>query len=163
MHKSPVFGHSIEFVAHREYTTGHAIRPLAGKCWSKTDRYYTKQYGAEPTPRCTLVIDVSESMPSGGGALNKYESACPAGPCLSYLLLRQQDAVGCITFDSAVRQIVPARSQMTHLDAVLGAMNVSKPREKTDIEGILRRVTESMPGRGMVVILSDLLVGREPL
>src|SRR5262249_44899868 len=34
---------------------------------------------------------------------------------------------------------------------------------KTDIEKILRQVTESMPSRGMVVIISDLLVDREPL
>jgi uncharacterized protein (DUF58 family) len=163
MHKSPVFGHSIEFVQHREYTSGDDIRHLDWKVWSKTDRYYIKQYEAETNLRCTLVVDVSESMHYGRGPLNKYEYNCTAAASLAYLLLRQQDAVGCITFDSAVRHIIPARSQMTHLDAVLGAMNVSKPREKTDIEAILRRVTESMPGRGMVVVLSDFLVDREPL
>jgi len=42
-------------------------------------------------------------------------------------------------------------------------MHVSKPREKTNIEAILRRVAESMHGRGLVVIVSDLLVDREPL
>jgi uncharacterized protein (DUF58 family) len=163
MHKSPLFGHSIEFVQHREYTHGDDIRHLDWKVWSKTDRFYIKQYEAETNLRCQLIIDVSESMHYGRGPLNKYSYACTAGACLAYLLLRQQDAVGTITFDSDVRHIVPARSPMTHIDAIIGAMHVSKPREKTDVERILRRVTESIPQRGMIVLISDFLVDREPL
>jgi uncharacterized protein (DUF58 family) len=163
MHKSPVFGHSVEFVQHREYTPGDDIRHLDWKVWSKTDRYYVKQFEAETNLRCTLLVDVSESMHLGTGAMNKYEYACTIAACLAYLLIKQQDAVGCITFDSAPRQIIPARSQQTHLDAILKAMDISRPREKTDIEGILRRVTDSVPARGMIVLISDLLVDREPL
>ncbi len=163
MHRSPVFGHSIEFVQHREYTAGDDIRHLDWKVWSKTDRYYIKQYEAETNLRCHLIVDVSESMHYGRGALNKYAYACTAGACLAYLLLRQQDAVGCITFDSDVRQIVPARSQMTHIDAIVNAMHVSKPREKTDIQKILRRATETLHSRSMIVLISDLLIDREPL
>jgi len=163
MHRSPVFGHSIEFVQHREYTLGDDIRHLDWKVWSKTDRYYIKQYEAETNLRCNRVIDVSESMHYGRGALNKYNYACTVGACLGYLLLRQQDAVGCITFDQDVRNIIPPRSQQIHIDAITKAMNVSRPKEKTDVEKILRRVTESIPSRGLIVIVSDLLVDREPL
>jgi uncharacterized protein (DUF58 family) len=163
MHKSPFFGHSIEFVQHREYTSGDDIRHLDWKVWSKTDRFYIKQYEAETNLRTTLVVDVSESMHYGRGSLNKYGYGCTIAACLAYLLLRQQDACGLITFDSDVRQIVPARSQNTHIDALCKAMDVSRPREKTDIEKIMRRVAESMPGRGMVVLISDLLCDREPL
>src|SRR5258708_18606968 len=138
MHKSPVFGHSIEFVQHREYTVGDDIRHLDWKVWSKTDRYYIKQYEAETNLRCTLIIDVSESMHYGRGAMNKYEYACTIGACLAYLLLRQQDAAGCLTFDSDVRQVIPARSQQTHIDPIAKAMPVTKPREKTDAEKIPR-------------------------
>ncbi len=84
---------------HREYTTGDDIRHLDWKVWSKTDRFYIKQYEAETNLRCNLVVDVSESMHYGRGPLNKYEYACTVAACLAYLLLRQQDAVGCITFD----------------------------------------------------------------
>jgi uncharacterized protein (DUF58 family) len=163
MHKSPVFGHSIEFVQHREYTTGDDLRHLDWKVWSKTDRFYIKQYEAETNLRCNLVVDVSESMHYGRGPLNKYSYACTAGACLAYLLLRQQDAVGCITFDDTVRNIIPPRSQLTHIDAIVGSMDASRPRDKTDILSILRRVTESIHNRGMVVIISDFLVDREPL
>lgn len=163
MHKSPFFGHSVEFVQHREYTPGDDIRHLDWKVWSRTDRFVVKQFEEETNLRCTLVVDASESMQYGTGPMTKYEYGCSIAACLAYLLLRQQDAVGCITFDSAPRQIVPPRSQQTHLDAILKAMDVSKPKEKTDIEGILRRVTDSIAQRGMIVLISDLLCDRGPL
>src|SRR5438105_9086221 len=163
MHRSPFFGHSVEFTQHREYTSGDDIRHLDWKVWSKTDRFHIKQYEAETNLRCTLVVDVSESMHYGRGALNKYNYACTAAACLAYLLLRQQDAVGLITFDSDVRQVLPPRAQQTHIDGLVQAMDVSRPREKTDIEKILRRVTENISARGLIVLVSDLLVDRDPL
>lgn len=163
MHKSPFFGHSVEFVQHREYVAGDDLRHLDWKVWSKTDRFYVKQYEEETNLRSTIVVDVSESMHYGRGPLNKYAYACTVAACLGYLLLRQQDAVGLITFDENVRQIVPARSQQTHIDALVQAMHTSRPRAKTDLEKILRRVAESVSSRGMIILVSDLLADREPL
>lgn len=163
MHRSPFFGHSVEFVQHREYVPGDDIRHLDWKVWSKTDKFFIKQFEEETNLRATLVVDVSESMHYGNGPLNKYGYGCTVAACLAYMLLRQQDAVGCITFDDEVRQIVPSRSALTHLDAIVNAMHVSKPAKKTDLYAILRRVTESLGGRGMIVLISDLLADREPL
>jgi uncharacterized protein (DUF58 family) len=163
MHKSPFFGHSVEFVQHRDYTAGDDLRHLDWKVWSKTDKFYIKQYEAETNLRSHLVVDVSASMHYGNGPLNKYNYGCTIAACIAYLLLHQQDSAGCMTFDEDVRQVVPARSQHNHIDAIVKAMHVSTPRDKTDIEKILRRVAENAPGRGMVIIISDLLVDREPL
>jgi uncharacterized protein (DUF58 family) len=157
-------------VQHREYVAGDDIRHLDWKVWSKTDRFYIKQFEEETNLRSHLVVDVSESMhygPKVGGlrreGLNKYEYACTTAACLGYLLLRQQDSVGLMTFDADVRQVVPPRSQHTHIDALVKAMDVSRPREKTDAEKILKRVAEKVTSRGMIVLVSDLLVDRAPL
>ncbi len=163
MHKSPFFGHSIEFAQHRDYTSGDDLRHLDWKVWSKTDKFYIKQYEAETNLRAHLVVDVSKSMHYGNGPLNKYNYACTIASCLAYLITRQQDAVGATTFDEGVRQVVPSRSAQNHLQAIVAALHVSKPRDKTDIERILKRVAEHAPGRGMIIIVSDLLVDREPL
>ena len=138
MHRSPFFGHSVEFVQHRDYTPGDDIRHLDWKVWSKTDRFYVKQYEEETNLRSTFIVDVSESMHYGRGPLNKYEYACTAAACLAYLLLRQHDSAGLMSFDADVREVVPARSSQHHLDALLRALHVSKPRDKTDLERILR-------------------------
>jgi uncharacterized protein (DUF58 family) len=163
MHKSPFFGHSVEFVQHREYVPGDDVRHVDWKVWSKTDRFYIKQFEEETNLRAHLVVDVSESMHYGRGPLNKYNYACTIAACLGYLLLRQRDSVGLLTFDADVRQVVPPRSQQTHIDSLIKALDVSRPREKTDAEKILRRVAESISGRGMIILVSDLLVDRGPL
>ncbi len=163
LHKSRFFGHSVEFVQHRDYVPGDDIRHLDWKVWAKADRYYIKQFEAETNLRCTLVVDVSESMQYGRGPMSKYEYGCTIAACLAYLILRQQDSAGLVTFDSHVRHILPARSAQNQLDAIIKAMDVSRPREKTDLRAIMARVAETMPSRGMVVIISDLLTDREPL
>jgi uncharacterized protein (DUF58 family) len=169
MHKSPLFGQSVEFVQHREYVPGDDLRHVDWMVWSKTDRYYVKQYEAETNLRSYLVVDASESMLYGAdrhrkaGTLHKYEYAATAAACLAYLTIKQQDSAGLITFDSDVRQVLPPRSSQLHMDAVVKALHVSKPREKTDPLKIMRRVAESMPSRGLVMLFSDLLCDREPL
>src|SRR5262245_46955970 len=163
MHKSPFFGHSVEFVQHRDYVAGDDIRYLDWKVWSKTDRFYIKQFEAETNLRCTFVVDVSESMQYGRGPLNKYEYACTIAACLAYLVIRQQDSAALVTFDETVRQVLPARSAQNHLEAIVKAMDISRPRQKTDLSKIFRRVAETTPSRGMIVIVSDFLADREPL
>jgi uncharacterized protein (DUF58 family) len=163
MHRSQFFGHSVEFVQHREYTPGDDIRHLDWKVWSKTDRFYVKQYEEETNLGCTLAVDVSESMHYGRGGNDKYSHACTAAACLAYLILLQQDSVGLITFDDDVRKVVPVRSQQAHVDAIVQGLHVSRPQAKTDLQKVMRRIAETVSARAMVIIISDLLADRESL
>ena len=163
LHRSPYYGQSVEFVQHREYVAGDDPRRIDWKVWSKTDKYYIKQYEEETNLRCTLLVDVSESMQFGTGALTKYEYACAVAASLAYLLLRQQDSVGLTSFDAAVRTVVPSRSKRNHLHAVLAALDANNPAEKTDIYSILAEVADQQSQRGMIVLISDLFVPREGL
>lgn len=163
LHRSPYFGQSVEFVQHREYVAGDDPRRIDWKAWSKTDRYYIKQYEEDTNLRCTLLVDVSESMQFGSGALSKYEYACAIAASLAYLLLRQQDSVGLVSFDSGVRAVVPSRSRRNHLHAVLAALDAQNPAEKTDLYSILAKVADDQSQRGMIVLVSDLFAPREGL
>ena len=163
VHRSPYFGQSVEFLQHREYAQGDDLRRIDWKVWAKQDRYYVKQYEEETNLRCTLLVDVSGSMRYGSGAMSKYEYASTVAVSLAYLLLRQQDAVGCVAFDESARTTVPLRSKRNHLQSVIAALDVSAPKQKTDLYRILRHVAESYPRRGMVLLVSDLLVERAGL
>ena len=163
MHRSPYFGQSVEFVQHRQYTWGDDLRNVDWKVWAKQDRFYVKQYEEETNLRATLLVNVSSSMRYGSQAMNKYEYACTVAASLAYLVLRQQDAIGCVSFDESVRLAVPQRTKRNHLDSILQALNVSAPKGKTGIYQIIRTVAESFPRRGMMVLISDLLVDRPEL
>jgi uncharacterized protein (DUF58 family) len=62
MHRSPYFGQSLEFLQHREYVAGDDLRRIDWKLWSRSDRYYLKQYEEDTNVRVMLVVDGSESM-----------------------------------------------------------------------------------------------------
>lgn len=160
VHRSPYFGQSVEFLQHREYAAGDDLRRIDWKVWAKQDRYYVKQYEEETNLRCTFLVDVSNSMRYGSGPLNKYEYGCTLAVSLAYLLLRQQDAVGCVAFDATARMTVPLRANRNHLNSVIQALDVSQPKEKTDLFRVMRTVAEGYPRRGMVVVVSDLLADR---
>ena len=163
MHRSPYFGQSIEFLQHREYAPGDESRHIDWKVWSKTDKYYVKLFEEETNLRTVLLVDASESMQFGSAGGTKFDYACVTAAALSYLLLKQQDAVGVVTFDAAVRAVVPPRSKRSHLQAVLSALHVEQPAQKTDLLATLRRVAEDNVQRGLVVLISDLLADREGL
>jgi len=157
MHRSPYFGQSVEFLQHREYVAGDDLRHVDWKVWAKQDRLYVKQYEEDTNLRCTMLVDVSNSMSYGRGALNKYEYACSIAGSLAYLLLKQQDAVGCLAFDETVRTRVPTRSKRNHIHSIIESLNVTEPKDKTEMYSTLRAAAENLPRRGMVVLVSDLL------
>ncbi len=162
-HKSPYFGQSIEFVQHREYVPGDDVRRIDWKVWSKTDKFYLKLYEEETNLRTTLLVDASESMQFGQRGRTKFDYACSITACLSYLLLRQSDAVSMTTFDEGLRHRVPSDSRQKHLNAILAALSAESPARKTDMYQILRQVAEEKSHKGMVVLISDLFAPRENL
>ena len=161
MHRSPYFGQSVEFLQHREYTIGDDLRHVDWKVWARQDRLVVKQFEEETNLRCTLLVDVSNSMAYGRGPLNKYEYACTLAASFAYLVLRQQDAVGCVAFDDRVRARIPTRSKRNHILSLIESLHVSEPADKTDMYAVLRGVAETSPRRGMMVLVSDLLAPPE--
>mgnify|MGYP001823768130 CR=1 FL=1 len=157
MHRSPYFGQSVEFLQHREYVPGDDLRHVDWKVWARQDRVYVKQFEEDTNLRCTMLVDVSNSMKYGKGPLNKYEYACTLAASLAYLILKQNDAVGCISFDQQIRIQIPIRSKRNHLQSVIESLDVSRPADKTDIYPIFRNVAETTPRRGMMIVFSDLL------
>ena len=67
MHPSPYHGFSVEFAEHREYVPGDDMRHVDWKVWSKTDKFYLKQYEEETNLLIYLLLDTSESMAYASG------------------------------------------------------------------------------------------------
>jgi uncharacterized protein (DUF58 family) len=161
MHRSPYFGQSVEFLQHREYAPGDDLRRVDWKVWAKQDRLYVKQYEEDTNLRCCLLVDTSASMEYGSGSMTKCDYGITAAAALAYLLLRQQDAVGCAVFDESIRQSIPQRTSTAHLTTIIRALETREPREKTKLLDVLARAAEIYPRRGMMVVISDLFVPAE--
>ncbi|MDG2407960.1 MAG: DUF58 domain-containing protein [Pirellulales bacterium] len=163
IHRSPRFGQSVEFLQHRQYVPGDDLRHVDWKVWAKQDRFYVKQFEDDTNMPVTMLVDVSASMQYGSGPLSKYDYGCTAAASLAYLLLRQQDMVGCVAFDQSIRFQVPQRSKKNHLEAITQALVTGAPSEKTEFYPILRKVAEEIPRRGMTILISDLLADTDGL
>ena len=163
MHRSPWFGQSLEFVQHREYVPGDDTRRIDWKLWSRSDRYYLKQFEEDTNVRVMLLVDGSESMQFGTGALTKFDYGRTVAAALSMLALKQNDAVGVSVFDAAIRSLIPTSSRHNHLQTVLAGLSVEAARGRTEIRQVLQRVAESLSHRSIVILVSDLLYDREAL
>ncbi len=160
-HRSPYFGQSVEFVQHRQYVPGDDVRHVDWKVWARQDRLVIKQYEEDTNLRCNLLVDSSASMAYGEGEANKFEYAATLAACLALLILKQQDAVGCITFDKSIRNRVPLRASQKHLTAILTALESTNAKEETDLQKVFRDVVQSNPRRGLMILISDLLSTEE--
>ena len=157
LHKSPYQGFSVEFAEHREYAPGDDIRHVDWKVWSKTDKYYLKQYEEETNLLTYLLLDVSESMGyASEGNVTKLQYAEFVAAALAYMTLQQQDSVALATFDDRVRRYLRPSGRPSHLKELFGVMDSSPAREKSDLAAIFHDLAERFRKRGIVVILSDL-------
>jgi uncharacterized protein (DUF58 family) len=157
MHPSPYHGFSVEFAEHREYVPGDDIRHVDWKVWSKTDKLYLKQYEEETNLLLYLMLDTSESMGyASGDNVAKLQYARFVAAALAYLVLQQQDSVGLIVFDDAVRRYLKPAGSPAQLKEVLRLLDVTPARDKTDMGAVFHDLAERFKKRGVVVVLSDL-------
>lgn len=157
LHASPYHGFSVEFAEHREYVPGDDIRHVDWKVWSKTDKFYLKQYEEETNLLTYLLLDTSESMGYGSeGHVTKLQYAQFISASLAYMVLQQQDSVGLATYDDAVRRYLKPAGQPSHLKEMFHLMDVSPSRHKSDMGSVFHDLAERFKKRGVVVILSDL-------
>ncbi len=186
-HRSPFHGFAAEFAEHREYAPGDDLRYVDWKVYGRSDRVFVKQFEEETNFACHVLLDTSESMQfqSDAAPLSKLEFAKHVAAALSYVVVRQQDAVGLITFDRTVTQIVRPGSLPAHWQQLSHVLENreskvespeprpaegSAPRSTRDsqlstsvIGSILNDIAERLSRRGVVILLSDLFDNADEL
>ena len=161
MHKSPYHGFSVEFAQHREYVPGDDLKHLDWKVYSRTGRFYLKQYEEETNLNCWLLVDASESMLYGSGPTRadgkhvKYDYACMAAAALAYLILSQQDAAGSRHLRQLIRQFLKPSTQASHLKQIVNLLNKGGGKEKTNLAPIFHDLADRITRRGIIIVLSD--------
>lgn len=163
LHRSPFHGSSVEFAEHREYVAGDDIRYIDWKVFGRSDRYYIKQFEEETNLRVQLVLDASESMAYGSGAMSKLDYARTLAASLAYLILGQQDAVGALVFDEKIRAEAPISQSRSHLQDLVGVLAQQSGKDATDIGEVLGRVSDRLKRRCLIVLLTDLFDDKDGL
>lgn len=162
-HKSLFHGSSLEFAEHREYVFGDELKHIDWKVYSKTDKYYVKLYEAETCVKVYLLMDISNSMGyvSKKNKVSKIQYAKYLSAALSYIVIKQQDQVGLVTFDEEIKSFVPPRSSTGHIKVITEVLQNTHASSKTKIPEALHAIAERLKRRGLIVIFSDLLDNKE--
>lgn len=157
-HRSPYFGFATEFAQHREYSQGDDLRHLDWKVLGRTDRYYVKQYEQETNYVAQVLLDGSESMRYGSGAVTKLHYGKQLAACLAYLILLQRDAVAVGLFDAAMRRYLPRSNNRANIHVIMGqlAKYETAAEARTQVGAVLHEMARQTPRKGIVVLISDL-------
>ena len=90
------------------------------------------------------------------GDISKFEYSKTLAAALSYMMIKQQDAVGLTLFDDQIRVNIPPRSKRSHLNILLSHMQNIKSGPETTIAPVLHKTAETIKKRGLIVLISDL-------
>jgi len=157
MHKSPYHGFSVEFIQHRQYMQGDSLKDVDWKVYGKTEKYFVKQYEEETNLRSYIVLDVSRSMQfASGNQVSKIQYASTLVAALSYLMMKQQDAVGLTLYADRILQYLPPKANRQYLQEILKSLVNIEASDTTNTAECLKSVAEKIKRRGLVIIVSDL-------
>jgi uncharacterized protein (DUF58 family) len=157
IHPSRAKGLSSEFEDHREYSQGDDLRHINWKTFGKFDRYFIKEYREVTNLRAFILLDASASMAYASNGWSKFDYGSTLAASLAFLMLKQQDAVGLITFSDKIERIIPPKAIHGHLFAILKELEDRRPMGKTSAGSVLQEIAGSINRRGLIILISDLI------
>lgn len=159
IHRSPYHGFSVEFSEYRQYTPGDDLRYLDWRLLARSDRSYVKRFEDETNLLCYILADLSKSMGyASKDRPPKSEYARTLAATLAYFLNQQRDQVGLVTFDEEIIDYIPPRHRPGHLRRLMAMLQVEPRGHATDLAKPLEQIAQTVRKRGLVVLISDLLV-----
>ncbi len=163
LHRSPLHGFSVEFSEYRPYSLGDDPRTIDWKLFARSDRYYIKKFEDETNRRCYLVVDKSKSMDFSSLEYSKCDYARTVAATLAYYLTLQRDAVGLLTFDEDISDVLTARFRTGQLKRILSLLEKPSSGASTDLLRPLSHLADIVRQRSLIIIMSDFLVPTESL
>ncbi len=158
LHKSPYHGFSAEFSEHRQYMKGDSLRYLDWKVYARSDRMYVKRFEEETNLKSHIILDTSGSMGfQGRGSMTKLRYGGVLAAALAFLMLRQRDSVGLVTFSDSMKTYLPPRAVQSQLTEVISALSACEPDGRTVTGTVLHTMAERLTSRGLVILISDLV------
>ncbi len=149
-------GQSVEFADYRDYALGDDLRQLDWNVYARLEKLFVKLFIEEEDVTVTLLLDASASMATGHP--EKLTFAKRAAAALGYIALASEDkvSVSALTGRSSRRRAsLRGSGRVFRLLADLSAIDPADG--PTDLVTAARHAAAQIHGRGIVVLLSDLL------
>lgn len=157
MHRSPLHGFSSEFLEYRSYRQGEPASKIDWRKYAKSGKNFVRLFEDETNLTAKILLDKSASMEfSSEGEWTKFEYAKTIAAAISWILIRQRDAVGVSLFDSKIDLSIRAGSTNTKLKEIISKLENSSTSKKTNCAKSINRLASLTKKRGMTILISDL-------
>ena len=149
-------GQSVEFADYRDYALGDDLRQLDWNVYARLERLFVKLFVEEEDVTITFLLDASPSM--AFGRPGKLLFAKRAIAALGYIALAGEDRVVLTALTGRTARRQSGLRGAGRVFRLLGNLSAIQPTEgPTDLLASARRAGAQLSGRGVVVLLSDLL------
>ena len=150
-------GQGLEFHQLREYREGDSLRQIDWKATARQRTPIAREYQDERDQQIVFMLDCGRSMRSQDGELSHFDHALNACLLLSYVALRQGDAVGLSTFASdQPHHLAPVKGPgqlKVLLNAVYDLANTPRP---ADYQAAVSHLLARHKRRSLVVLVTNL-------
>ncbi len=149
-------GQSVEFADYRDYALGDDLRQLDWNVYARLEKLFVKLFIEEEDVTITFLLDASPSM--AFGSPQKLLFAKRAAAALGYIGLASEDrvVVASLAGRNARRQ-GGLRGSGRVLRLLANLSSIQPSDGPTDLVAAARHAGAMLRGRGVVVLLSDLL------
>ncbi|HVI57803.1 MAG TPA: DUF58 domain-containing protein [Luteimonas sp.] len=149
-------GEGTDFHQMREYRVGDSLRQVDWKATARARRLISREYQDEKNQQLIVVLDTGRRMLARDGALAHFDHALDASLVVSYLALRQGDAVGLFATGGEERWVAPQRS-LGAIDVLLRASYDLQPRPvATDYLAAATGLSRRQRRRGLLMLVTNL-------
>ena len=149
-------GQSVEFADYRDYAMGDDLRQLDWNVYARLEKLFVKLFIEEEDVTVTLLIDASASMATGSPS--KLVFAKRAAAAIGYIGLASEDRVAVSALAGRVARRRAAMRGSGRVFRLLADLSAIDPADgPTDLVAAARHAAAQLHGRGVVVLLSDLL------
>src|SRR5918996_1274688 len=149
-------GQSVEFADYREYALGDDLRQLDWNVLARLEKLFVKLFIEEEDVTITVLLDGSASMATGHP--EKLQFAKRAAAALGYIGLASEDKVAVSVLGGRVarrRTALRGSGRALRLLSELSAIQAADG--PTDLVAAARHAAAQLTGRGVVILISDLL------
>ncbi len=150
-------GEGLEFHQLREYRAGDTLRQVDWNASARIKKLISKQYQDERDQQIVFLLDCGRRTLTQDGMLSHFDHTLNAILLLTYVALRQGDALGLMTFGSHEQRWLAPRKGMNSVNVVLNTVYDLQPSLHTsDYLSTAKQLMTRLNKRALIILVSNL-------
>ncbi|MDN4545597.1 MULTISPECIES: DUF58 domain-containing protein [unclassified Pseudomonas] len=150
-------GLGLEFHQLREFREGDSLRQIDWKATARQRTPIAREYQDERDQQIVFMLDCGRHMRSQDGELAHFDHALNACLLLSYVALRQGDAVGLSTFASERPHYLAPVKGVAQLNVLLNSVyDLDSTQRPADYQAAANQLLTRQKRRALVMLVTNL-------